>query len=425
MKNHFLLATIITATLGSGCVTPPPGAPIKNFRVPDQELTTLLGVQNDVDSLISQIVATRATIPATEQSGSAYDLMTFVTGSATPATVTVGASGAVSVGTAGGLSQGLSNMALAGGDIEALAFIVLMQATNDVDSDLKAIMAQVKAETAAKSHLRDLISSLHTLSSVTGAPALARAFVNGERVLSNPHVFESHWNLYVPGSGSGSALFDADQGGVVSATITCDYGNTSAYVNASLINLATGSEVATMSADGRANFQITAKLPAGPAPLQLKLEPMNFTGAQIVPCQVVFSRDSRKSVIVRGWDPVKKRSMLDNVAVLNSTLGNLQAEAERLLKAQQLGTEDQQFLLTVIARNCGAINKLGPILSAGAVDAVSAETQDSKDDLNSMSESEQIALQIQMDRRSKVFQTISNLMKKASDTENQLIENMK
>jgi hypothetical protein len=47
------------------------------------------------------------------------------------------------------------------GDIEAVAFIVMMQATNDMDKDLKAIMDEVKSMTAAKAKLRDLISQVN------------------------------------------------------------------------------------------------------------------------------------------------------------------------------------------------------------------------------------------------------------------------
>jgi hypothetical protein len=58
-------------------------------------------------------------------------------------------------------SAGLKMKAtLGGGDIEAMAFIVLMQATNDMDKDLKAIMAHVKVINDAKQKLRDLMSKI-------------------------------------------------------------------------------------------------------------------------------------------------------------------------------------------------------------------------------------------------------------------------
>jgi hypothetical protein len=43
------------------------------------------------------------------------------------------------------------------GDIEALAFIVLMQASKSAQEDLKAIMAQVKAINSAKAELREQV----------------------------------------------------------------------------------------------------------------------------------------------------------------------------------------------------------------------------------------------------------------------------
>ena len=47
------------------------------------------------------------------------------------------------------------------GDIEAMAFVVMMQATRDMEQDLKMIMAEVKAITAAKQKLRDLIAKVN------------------------------------------------------------------------------------------------------------------------------------------------------------------------------------------------------------------------------------------------------------------------
>jgi Arc/MetJ-type ribon-helix-helix transcriptional regulator len=57
--------------------------------------------------------------------------------------------------------QVISNMGVGEGDIEAVAFIVLMQATNDMDKDLKAIMDEVKSMTAAKQKLREVIARVN------------------------------------------------------------------------------------------------------------------------------------------------------------------------------------------------------------------------------------------------------------------------
>ncbi len=57
----------------------------------------------------------------------------------------------------------LAGMNLSGGDIEELAFIVMMQATNDMDQDLKNIMDQVKAQDAAKQQLREQMNQVNAL----------------------------------------------------------------------------------------------------------------------------------------------------------------------------------------------------------------------------------------------------------------------
>ena len=47
------------------------------------------------------------------------------------------------------------------------------------------------------------------------------------------------------------------------------------------------------------------------------------------------------------------------------------------------------------------------------------------DSMNEMSELDQLRLQMLMDRRSKMMETLSNLMKKFSDTQEDIIQNLK
>lgn len=61
---------------------------------------------------------------------------------------------------ASGQRAGLLAINSADGDTAALAFIVMMQAARDMNEDLKATMAEVKAATAAKQHLRELIRKI-------------------------------------------------------------------------------------------------------------------------------------------------------------------------------------------------------------------------------------------------------------------------
>lgn len=59
-----------------------------------------------------------------------------------------------------GASRGFPNLGGPGSDIEQLVFVVLMNATNSAQDDLKEIMAEVKAITAAKDALRKLIGQI-------------------------------------------------------------------------------------------------------------------------------------------------------------------------------------------------------------------------------------------------------------------------
>jgi putative addiction module CopG family antidote len=59
------------------------------------------------------------------------------------------------------LDRIFSGAGISGMDVSEAAFIVMMQATKDMDEDLKMIMVEIKAMTAAKQHLRDLIKELN------------------------------------------------------------------------------------------------------------------------------------------------------------------------------------------------------------------------------------------------------------------------
>lgn len=62
----------------------------------------------------------------------------------------------------------LGGSSVAGGDIEAMAFIVLMDATQGMDQDLKSIMGQVNAINRAKESLRSLQSSVQQEAAASG-----------------------------------------------------------------------------------------------------------------------------------------------------------------------------------------------------------------------------------------------------------------
>jgi len=51
-----------------------------------------------------------------------------------------------------------------GGDIDALVMIVMMERSSDAQQDLKQIMAEIKANTTAKSQMRAHLQAVHALS---------------------------------------------------------------------------------------------------------------------------------------------------------------------------------------------------------------------------------------------------------------------
>jgi hypothetical protein len=66
-------------------------------------------------------------------------------------------------------STGVTAGVAAGGDIEALAFILLMEATNDQDQDLQAMMSEVQAQTTAKQQIRALEQELQQQMAMLGS----------------------------------------------------------------------------------------------------------------------------------------------------------------------------------------------------------------------------------------------------------------
>jgi hypothetical protein len=82
--------------------------------------------------------------------------------------------------------QAIQNMGVmpAGGDISEMCFVVLMDATNDQDQDLELIMAQTKAQTAAKQALRDVIAKVGRDVAANAAQQVDDA--NGNPIAPNP-----------------------------------------------------------------------------------------------------------------------------------------------------------------------------------------------------------------------------------------------
>jgi hypothetical protein len=87
-------------------------------------------------------------------------------------------------------------------------------------------------------------------------------------------------------------------------------------------------------------------------------------------------------------------------------------------------TQDQDNDLQQIMAQTKAINN-SKAAQRSQMQAQQQAAADKKDSLSDMSQMEQMKLQMAMDRRAKMIETLSNLMKKMSDTDNSIIKNMK
>ena len=67
----------------------------------------------------------------------------------------------------------------------------------------------------------------------------------------------------------------------------------------------------------------------------------------------------------------------------------------------------------------------GRITDISILDSIRDDLRDKLDSLSEMGEMESLRLQMIMDRRSKMIQTLSNIMKKISDTSQSIIQNIK
>jgi hypothetical protein len=103
---------------------------------------------------------------------------------------------------------------------------------------------------------------------------------------------------------------------------------------------------------------------------------------------------------------------------------------------------DDDFLRGEVPKLLAAANDLQVIRIGSSLDALTKNVEEGRgaqaemeklfnearsalDSLNELSETQQLRLQMVMDRMSKAFSTLSNIMKKMSDTAEQITQNIK
>lgn len=111
------------------------------------------------------------------------------------------------------------------------------------------------------------------------------------------------------------------------------------------------------------------------------------------------------------------KSMMDEVKKIN------EAKASQRQQVTALKQSSAQMKTQARAGYQNA-DSLKPLRTATVAKQVS-EQKDKKDNMADLSEEQQLKLQMIMDRRSKAIQAISNMMKKLSETEENIIKNIK
>ena len=111
------------------------------------------------------------------------------------------------------------------------------------------------------------------------------------------------------------------------------------------------------------------------------------------------------------------RNIMTGVKNMNSAKAKQREQIQSVKK-------DNQPLRTVPTNNIQSLKKdtVKPMIKLSPL--VLKETA-KKDNLNEMSEEQQLKMQLYMDRKQKASEAISNLLKKIADTEQQIIQNIK
>lgn len=104
------------------------------------------------------------------------------------------------------------------------------------------------------------------------------------------------------------------------------------------------------------------------------------------------------------------KAIMESVKLINAEKEAFRDRAKKV-KAESVDFESSFQLLAVL---CGK-----------AIDQEIDQMQDKLDSLSEMGEMESLRLQMAMDRLSKLMSTLSNLLKKISDTQSQIVQNLK
>ena len=126
----------------------------------------------------------------------------------------------------------------------------------------------------------------------------------------------------------------------------------------------------------------------------------------------------------------KLRDALSMLNDKNQRITRIRLDSVKLLSAQtqvlqrQNNPEKNQFLRTTNRDSLKSVRTTVPV-SQSEIDDVKNKAKNDLDSMSEMGEMESLRLQMAMDRMSKMMSTLSNLLKKISDTAQSITQNLK
>lgn len=328
------------------------------------------------------------------------------------------------------------------GDIEAIAFIVMMEAAKSAQEDLKAIMDDVKeindqkkamraAMAEVKAHLAELHDALKTkfgsILPKVKAPKLpldqdqANRTLEAQILLSSSPVSRParYWSAPIITTGSGQIQASVDcqnaaQKGAPAFVMTLS------DLNAQLLETrgdTVGHAGLVQATTGKRALSIAVEiLPQAPAQWANCSVRIRYPGS---PAQV-----SKRLIGADAQKLRTDRSALDELT--HAAMTELQLAGERPEEGLAQSVVDELMAQLVATRNSLALlDSLGLMVEGSSSFDVLEDLKARLDSLHEMTQESTARLQALMEKRSKVMDLLSNLLAKISDSSNSIVSNLK
>jgi hypothetical protein len=396
---------------GTGCgqgATP-------QYQVTSADLDQIVALQAVAASAMSAAVEQRKEIPVASQTERAFTLLDQIEGRA-----------AVT-------ASFVDSMAAGEGDISSLVQIVMFEAAEQEEEMLRDMIQEMANMNEAKARQRELMESYRAAREALD-DAMRAAYDEATRdTISNPDTatkierYTDFAEVIVTGSIPGSASVETF-GGPLEVVVTCP------------VDVA----VALTVRDMAANTQLSQQDFAGYTSATLLLDSDTYRAVRIlvsarradgvsrlmwVPCKLELTYPIL--VATPPWTPIDPLlSVLQASAVdLSSDIEELHTEVVSLSNplTHEIPQDELELLGDIQAIMAANVNAYGIFLSdePWSERKLLDDMKGRLDGMGAMTEEMSLRLQMTMDRRSKVYQSLSNIMKKISTTQETLVQNIK